>query len=124
MEKPAEMAGFSGHYLVALTTTEWTAYVIDSTNTYNLVGRKIAPIVAPNSKKNRAWLSPRTRLDPSAQLQTLEVPFSCFDYLRSLGVRLTFFPTSSTDGFTGFSRTSSNSGATIQRRFRRRSNKA
>jgi hypothetical protein len=51
MEKPAEMAGFSGHYLVALTTTEWTAYVIDSTNTYNLVGRKIAPIVAPNSKK-------------------------------------------------------------------------
>jgi len=76
-------------------------------------------MVAPNSKKLRLAF-PHTLLDPSAQLQTFEVRSVALTTSVALGVRLTFFAMSSTDALTRFSRTNSNSGATIQRRYRRR----
>jgi hypothetical protein len=39
---------------------------------YDSVFEKVAPVVAPNSKEIRDWLSPRAILSYSGQLQTLD----------------------------------------------------
>ena len=50
---------------------------------------KVAPVVAPNSKEIRDWLSPRAILSYSGQLQTLEARFICVDYSRMRRIHAT-----------------------------------